>query len=84
MIFSAGLPRLRSDRRRAGAEELPVSRKYHLRPKRAEVQLVVLRGLRHLQEAVRLQHSGVQELPADEGARLFLFLQEQQQQRRQS
>jgi hypothetical protein len=71
-IFT-GLPCVRVDWRRSGPKEFPVSGKHYFRPKRAQVQLVVLRGLRLVQEVVRLQHPRLQELPAYESSHFSLL-----------
>lgn len=67
---------MRPNRRRADHEELPLSGVDPFRPDRPQVQLVVLRRLQELEEAVRLEHSDIEELPADEGAHVFLVVQE--------
>lgn len=65
---------MRVHRRRPDAEELLVPRVHAVRPDHTQVQLVVLRGLQVVQEAVRQQHSDIEELPADEGADVLLVV----------
>lgn len=60
--------------RRSDAEKFPVPRVDPVRPDDIEMQLVVLRGLQIVQEAVRQQHTHNEELPADEGTYVFLVL----------
>lgn len=75
----SGLSRVCTNGRRADHEELPVPRVDSLRPNDPKVQLVVLRRLQVLEEPLRQQHTDQQELPAHEGARLLLRLQEPRQ-----
>lgn len=70
----AGVPRVRVHRRRSDAEELLVPRVHAIRPDHTQVQLVVLRGLQVVQEAVRQQHSHIEELSADEGVDVLLVV----------
>lgn len=65
---------MRVHRRRADPKELPVPRVHAVRPDHTQVQLVVLRGLQVVQEAVRQQHTHIEELSADEGADVLLVV----------
>lgn len=70
----AGIPRVRVHRRGTDAKELFVPRVDPVWPDHTQVQLVVLRGLQVVQEAVRQQHPHLEELSADESAHVFLVL----------
>lgn len=70
----AGIPRVRVHGRGTDAKELPVPRVDSIWPDHTQVQLVVLRGLQVVQEAIRQQHPHLEELSADESAHVFLVV----------